>query len=244
MTHRLLLGDCKVRMADLEDGSVDLLLSDPPYGLEFMGKEWDRLGDIGKMSNPGIADDPGFKGFRLPSYGAASNVKCRKCRKWRWDHEGRKCECESPEFPNVGAVAAMLMQKWHEEWLAEIFRVLIPGGQAWIFSGSRTFHRLAMAMDVVGFRDLRLEAWNYASGFPKSLDVSKAMDRYLGCERHVLGSYERFNEASGLVDAGRGERKLSTHFITAPASDEAKAWDGWGTALKPAWEPIVVGFKP
>lgn len=243
MKARLLHGDCVVRMAELAEASVDVLLCDPPYGLEFMGKSWDRIGDIGKMSNPGIPDEPGFKGFRLPSHQASANVRCRRCGRWRWDHESRRCDCDEPDLPNLKAVQAGIMQRWHEGWLREAYRALRPGGFARVFSGSRTFHRLAAAMECVGFRDIGIEAWNYRSGFPKSLDISKAVDRMLGAERQVVGYQHRFHEASGIVDAGRGLRYPVVRELTVPASDDAKAWDGWGTALKPSWEPFLVGRK-
>jgi len=99
------------------------------------------------------------------------------------------------------------MQKWHAEWLAEAYRVLPPGGVLKAFSGTRTYHRLAAAMEAVGFEDVKLVAWAYGSGFPKSLDISKALDK-------------------------RAE------------NDAAKRFDGWGTALKPSWEPVLVGRKP
>jgi DNA modification methylase len=231
-------------MGKMPADSVDVLLCDPPYGLEFMGKEWDRIGDIGKMSNPGISDEPGFKGFRLPSHQASANVKCRKCGRWRWDHEGRRCDCDVPELPNLRAVQAMIMQRWHEDWLREAFRVLVPGGMAHVFSGTRTYHRLAMAMEIVGFEGIRIEAWNYASGFPKSLDVSKAIDKMFGAERKVVGYQDRLQCPNGIVDAGRGLSRPFRRYITEATTDEAKAWDGWGTALKPSWEPFLVGVKP
>ena len=100
---------------------------------------------------------------------------------------------------------------------AECLRVLKPGGYLLAFGGSRTWHRLAAAVEDSGFEIRDSIAWLYGSGFPKSLDVSKAIDKAAGAERDV---------------------------ITAPTTEGAKQWQGWGTALKPAFEPIVVGRKP
>lgn len=248
-------------MAEMEAESVGLVLCDPPYGLEFMGKSWDRLGDVGQSHagfSPGAPAEPGVRGAirALPSYNASGNVRCRKCGRWKWGHRpgdggggGLGCQCEQPDFPNVKAMQGRQMQEWHRAWLEGAFRVLAPGGRAKVMGGSRTFHRLAAAMAQVGFTDITFEAWGYGSGFPKSLDVGKALDRMAGAEREVL--VERtLNCNTFAVDGHSGasqehhRKKPGGASITAPASDEAKLWDGWGTALKPAWEPVLVGTKP
>jgi DNA modification methylase len=129
-------------------------------------------------------------------------------------------------------------------WL-ECLRVLKPGGHILAFGGSRTWHRLAVAVEDAGFELRDSIAWIYASGFPKSLDVSKAIDKKAGAQREVVGqnpySTRRPNAVPGQVmDTGLGVN----HAITAPATSEAEKWQGWGTALKPAFEPVVVGRKP
>lgn len=107
--------------------------------------------------------------------------------------------------------------EWHHRWLVEAHRVLRPGGVIKSFSGTRTFHRLALAMEQAGFALLPTEVWQYGSGFPKSLNVGKAVE-----EKRAEG----------------GEN----HFYTpAPPTTD---FTGWGTALKPAWEPVLVGRKP
>ena len=160
-------------------------------------------------------------------------------------------------------------QTWHEEWLAEAYRVLPPGGVIKAFSGTRTFHRLAAAMEAVGFElvpEESLAAWVYASGFPKSLDVSKAIDKLAGAERQVTGTkpgHEGFDDRAGIssvqslatgVLGGEGgfarpwmndpDAVVRYHQQTAPATDDAKRFEGYGTALKPAWEPVLIGRKP
>lgn len=132
-----------------------------------------------------------------------------------------------------------------EVW-AEALRVLKPGGHLLAFGGTRTAHRLACAIEDAGFDIRDSIAWMYGSGFPKSLDVSKAIDKAAGAEREVVGSDTKARSTSGnsaLPTLG-GETVYQTWDITAPATDAAKQWQGWGTALKPAFEPVVVARKP
>jgi site-specific DNA-methyltransferase (adenine-specific) len=106
--------------------------------------------------------------------------------------------------------------RWHQVWLKEAVRVLRSGGVAKVFSGVRTFHRLAQAMEMAGLEIIRIEAWTYGSGWPKSLDVARALDHTLGVER---------------------EEK------TPPVTEIAQRYDDYGTALKSCWEPFLVGRK-
>jgi DNA modification methylase len=184
----LVHGDCLTLLAELPEGSVDAIVTDPPYGLGFMGKAWDDL-------------PPG------------------------------------------------------EEWAKACYRVLKPGGHLLAFGGTRTWHRLAVAVEDAGFEMRDSIAWLYGSGFPKSLDVSKAIDKAAGATREVTG--ER-RWTSPKMDAGQGVSglRVSGGFageyegervsvpLTAPATPDAEKWQGWGTALKPAFEPIVVARKP
>ena len=170
-------GDCIETMNAMPPESVDAIVTDPPYGLGFMGKKWDDL---------------------PPS----------------------------------------------REWAEACFRVLKPGGHIAAFGGTRTWHRLAVAIEDAGFEMRDSLAWLYGSGFPKSHDVSKGIDRLAGAEREVIGTETRMNEPSGIVNVGQGERVAIERKITAPATPEAVKWDGWGTALKPAFEPIVLARKP
>jgi site-specific DNA-methyltransferase (adenine-specific) len=131
----------------------------------------------------------------------------------------------------------------------EALRVLKPGGHLLAFSGSRTYHRMAVAIEDAGFEIRDQIMWVYGSGFPKSMDVSKAIDKQAGVEREVVG--QTMHARKGVAEAedrstvaagAYGEARLGD--VTVPATDKAKQWAGWGTALKPAHEPIVLARKP
>lgn len=135
------------------------------------------------------------------------------------------------------------------QWAEACYRVLKPGGHIAAFGGTRTWHRLAVAIEDAGFEMRDSLAWLYGSGFPKSHDVSKGIDKLAGAEREVLGVVKRAPGAMGSksrVAYGYRPtvRDTTTANITAPATPEAEQWDGWGTALKPAFEPIVLARKP
>jgi len=260
------IGDCTQRLKDLEDNSVDTVICDPPYGLKFMSKGWDDIGDGSQQ------------------------------------------------------------REWHRAWLTEAHRVLKPNGVIKAFSGTRTFHHLIAMMGELGFSDLRVEAWVYGSGFPKSLNVSKAIEKLGGVDREieiqicsylqsrreelgltlkevdekVFGGTTRYSWVEGRrgdrvylptpcewaklknvlkidsrydsyieeaiptrenrhsTDGGKaktlevvkgnygyqqGDRWGKDYRITMATSKDSKQWEGWGTALKPAWEPVCIGVK-
>jgi site-specific DNA-methyltransferase (adenine-specific) len=141
-------------------------------------------------------------------------------------------------------------KKWDASGIAydvdlwrECLRVLKPGGHLLAFSGSRTYHRMTVAIEDAGF-DIRDQImWLYGSGFPKSHDVSKAIDKLAGAEREAITTAKRSNAKGHVTNYSKWERQ-EEYNITAPATDAAKEWNGWGTALKPAHEPICVARKP
>ena len=144
-------------------------------------------------------------------------------------------------------------KKWDSSGIAysvelwqECLRVLKPGGHLLAFGGTRTFHRMGVAIEDAGFEVRDSIAWLYGSGFPKSLDVSKAIDKAAGAKREVIGQrFDGMSETAMKPDKGWNANSMgATVDITAPATDEAKKWAGWGTALKPAFEPVVVARKP
>ena len=136
-----------------------------------------------------------------------------------------------------------------EIW-AECLRVLKPGGHLLAFAGTRTQHRMAVRIEDAGFEIRDMIAWVYGSGFPKSLDVSKALDKAAGAEREVVGESSRHvgkktQRLEGLNGTSTfAETPGMGAYITAPATESAKQWQGWGTALKPALEPITMARKP
>jgi site-specific DNA-methyltransferase (adenine-specific) len=131
-----------------------------------------------------------------------------------------------------------------EMW-SEVLRVLKPGGHLLAFSGSRTYHRMVCAIEDAGFEIRDQIMWIYGSGFPKSHNIDKAIDKAAGAEREVVKTGFAYGisvgqEAQGYRPADYESKQLSNEAIT----DEAKQWQGWGTALKPAHEPIVMARKP
>ena len=243
----LIHADCLDAMAAMDAESIDAIVTDPPYGLEFMGKSWDSLrpgvNRGGRAPGRSARDDT----KRAPvEYGTAPKrmtyacAECGKRDKFRKDHG-----CESSTWdqlhlqPDTGGYGRA-MQEWHEAWAREAYRIAKPGAHLLAFGGTRTVHRLAAAIEDAGWEIRDMLVWGYASGFPKSLDVSKAIDKAAGAEREIVGEkaltkmnpYAFEDGASGTVP------------ITAPATPDAEKWNGWGTALKPAWEPIVMARKP
>ncbi|AJF40409.1 DNA methylase [Mycobacterium phage Necropolis] len=214
-------GDCLDVLTELPDASVDAVVTDPPYGLEFMGKEWDAP-------------------WRKTS---ASHARAR---------ERRAAELDDPvkgKYIRAGVnayEAGQPFQQWCTQWAAECLRVLKPGGHMLAFGGSRTWHRLAAAIEDAGFEVRDSIAWLYGSGFPKSLDVSKAIDKAAGAEREQVPATGGLHNNANLNDDGWSKIGSSTPMMDgpSPATPEAAQWQGWGTALKPAFEPIVVARKP
>ena len=172
---QLMHGDCLDVLRGMADNSIDSIVTDPPYGLSFMGKKWDY---------------------------------------------------------DVPAV---------EVW-AECLRVLKPGGHLLAFAGTRTQHRMAVRIEDAGFEIRDMIAWVYGSGFPKSLDVSKAIDKAAGVEFDAVPA-----TGVGFMNAeGAGGYNVTKNQLVrkGESTDAARQWQGWGTALKPALEPITVARKP
>lgn len=194
-------GDCLEVLRTLPSDSLDSLVTDPPAGIAFMGKDWDK-----------------DKGGRA-----------------EW-------------------VA------WMTDVMRECLRVLKPGAHGLVWALPRTAHWTATALEDAGFEVRDCVTHLFGTGFPKSLDVSKAIDKAAGAEREVVGvkpGHEDFahRKTKGHIqtDAQHGEHKFSCkdesfkdryHLATAPATDSARQWQGWGTAIKPSWEGWWLVRKP
>lgn len=228
MSVTLYEANCLDVLRSLPENVIDSVVTDPPYGLEFMNKEWD--GPKGFKSSLSDADRSGWQGgggftkpgigerkIEWPSFSAtgrfgAANPTCGTCGGRL--RGAKRCACPDPKWKpigkrrnpeNEGLSNAMtgggmvghmrVYQTWCEEWAHEVLRILKPGGHLLSFGGTRTYHRMAVAIEDAGFEIRDQIGWLYGTGFPKSHNLS----------------------------------------------DE---WDGWGTALKPAWEPLVLARKP
>ena len=129
----------------------------------------------------------------------------------------------------------------------ECMRVLKPGGHMAVFAGARTQDLMGLSIRLAGFEIRDTLGWIYGSGFPKSMDVGKAIDKAAGAEREVIGVKPYTNQdirGNAYESEIARERDRIQATITAPATSEAQRWDGWGTALKPAIEPIILARKP
>ena len=126
----------------------------------------------------------------------------------------------------------------------ECLRVLKPGGHLLAFAGTRTQHRMAVNIEDAGFKIRDMMAWIYGSGFPKSHNISKALDKAAGAEREVTGSRTADDIRGGNMHAANRGVSHTIELRDKPATPEAQQWEGWGTALKPALEPITVARKP
>ena len=177
MTWKILQGDNRDTLKTLADNSIDAIVTDPPYGIDFLGKDWDA---------------------------------------------------------NTGAL----------ETYQECLRVLKPGGHILAFSAARTYHHLAITLEQAGFEIRDQIMWIYSSGFPKSQDVGRSIQRSLGVkEKKIVKSTTGLSHVGGTYAEERAEFAKEYEIVTV-TDPEAKAWEGWGTALKPAHEPIALARKP
>lgn len=306
-------------MKQLPPESVDAVVCDPPYGIGFMGKEWD-----GKA----IEEAAKLDRRRRKDVGPASDSRPGR-------EQPRSASAYGSAAHYAGPVSGgQAFQVWCEEWAREAYRVLKPGGHLLAFGGSRTFHRLTAGIEDAGFEIRDCLSWLYGSGFPKSLDVSKAIDKQRHDRDEVLEvanwlaphvkrigvkvvaeamgvtptmvsqhwcshsqtavpTLEQIDQLLAVLKVERNDvpERIATLIwelngrkgqpgdawfqrevtgqhdqaapgqmwkknngqqadITAkerrdkPATDAAREWQGWGTALKPAWEPCVMARKP
>lgn len=224
-------GDCLDVLRQLPDASVDSVVTDPPYGIRFMGQAWDGA-DIEATVQRGRELNP------MPSSIGGP-------------HGGYRSAAAEAGRYNQTATANRAFQAWVTDWATECLRVLKPGGHLLSSGSSRTWHRLSAGIEDAGFEIRDSIAWLYGSGFPKSLDVSKAIDKAAGAQREMgppvrdeLSHMRGGRYASGPAGFSTERGTTLAARAGAPVTSDAQRWEGWGTALKPAFEPIVVGRKP
>jgi site-specific DNA-methyltransferase (adenine-specific) len=257
-------GDCIEQMRAMEDRSIDAIVTDPPYGIGFMGHEWDQPGEFGpvapdedvplqggkrRRSQPSAAVGAGHARERKPLHGHGTREGVKFGGPTGTDnttHNLRGGAMHAGRY-DLSPTANQRFQAWCEAWAAEAYRVLKPGGHMLVSGGTRTYHRMTAGIEDAGFEIRDCLSWLYGSGFPKSLDVGKAIDKAAGAERPVVGTTRK-----SVASMGPGEGAFSDDAYewqsefnrTGPATPDAERWQGWGTALKPSWEPIVVARKP
>jgi DNA modification methylase len=188
----LYLGDAVELLPLLPKGSIDALVTDPPYGLSFNGQAWD--------------DASGFR--------------------------------ESlPHIDTSGMSAPEVFETWCTAWAAGALHALKPGAYVAAFGGVRTWHRMVRGIENAGFEIRDQIAWLHTTGMPKSRDLSHAIDKHYGMQRsdRVVQSTDH----DGVLGATRTVLSKGT-----PVSEDAARWEGWGTALRPAFEPIIIARKP
>ena len=176
---RVLVGDCLDVMAEMAENSVDTIVTDPPYGLEFMGKEWDKLDGAGRDRRKAIqnsAFEPVCgKGKPMPRIVRSRRRKCAICGLWSGGTANMRCECESPQWEASSYGASI--EAWHYRWAKAVLRVAKPGAMMLAFGGTRTHHRLMCAIEDAGWEIRDVVMWLYGSGFPKSANISKMLDK-------------------------------------------------------------------
>lgn len=174
MNKQLIIGDCLEELDKIEENSIDAIITDPPYELNFMNKGWDNAG---------------------VSFSKSTWEKC--------------------------------------------LRALKPGGYLLAFGGGRTFHRIACAIEDAGFEIRDTIMWIYGSGFPKSMNIGLALDKKNGIKSQIVGEGKCGKNA--MMDGLKGKATYAGSYEVRRAQNE---WAGWGTCLKPAFEPIIVARKP
>lgn len=193
------------------------VIGDPPYGLEFMGKEWDKPRASGEI----IRDPVSLKGFQN---GNGGNPYTRSRIRYGVSND---------------------YQAWVTEWATLLLDFVYPGAVLALFGGTRTYHRLAAGLEDAGWEVFDCMMYLYGSGFPKAADIGKLIDQREGAEREVVCRNPNHRLISGVEYEGIYQGgNTGASMLTAPATDAAKRWDGYKTALKPAYEPIVLCRAP
>ena len=226
--HKIICGKSEIELKRFDDNTFDSCVTDPPYGLEFMGKDWDKFKNGENIAGGTISTEEGSYWKKRPNI---------------------------PSFYQLNNTDLLAFQQFTYEWATELYRVMKSGAHILVFGGTRTYHRMACAIEDAGFEIRDMVEWFYGSGFPKSLDISKSIDKMKGKEREVVGQnlhgvgswmlpHKQNHRADGGTGIGYADGSGKEFDITVPSSEEAIQWDGWGTGLKPAHEPILLARKP
>jgi len=263
--NKIICGDCLEVMKTMPDDCIDTVITDPPYGIGFMGKEWDNF-------------DGNYirKGLKSTKY----NEPVKKGLDKRITKK-RGSMAELAGLYDQSIEAHIKFQEWVRLWATEALRVAKPGSTLLCFGGTRTYHRLACAIEDAGWILKDCIMWLYGSGFPKASDISQTLDKnecrkqlekkldrkptqkefkkawnnfrkVIRTKQHQypdsphLGTYKKVNISSdGIFQSENKNTNLSAIPITTPATPEAKLWNGWKShGLKPAYEPIIVAMNP
>jgi len=217
--NKVYLGDCIELMKQIDSDSIDAIVSDPPYGLEFMGKDWDSFKDV--KGNFGIKGQEG-----------ENDLKVKK---------------GFEALPRFFKQDSLLFQSWTTQWAIEALRILKPGGFLFSMGGTRTYHRMTCGLEDAGFTIKDCIMWLYGSGFPKAQSLDKLIDKKLDNPLETFRVRTDGTSPSGLSpERGWHEHNMKQVYEEKRGtSDLAKLWSGWKTpALKPAYEPVVIAQKP
>ena len=164
-----------------------------------------------------------------PPYGLAFNGQA-------WDDVAGFRE-SLPDLDTDGMSAAEVFEQWCAAWARGVLQVLKPGAHAAVFGGTRTWHRMVHGLERAGFEVRDQIAWLHSTGMPKSMDISYALDRHHGVRRP--DRVVQRSDHDGILGATRAVTDHGT-----PVTEDAIHWAGWGTALRPAFEPILIARKP
>jgi DNA modification methylase len=253
----------------VDESLLDLLddLSDIDGGLDGVGFDLSELEELrlalGELGDEDLDDDllmdgTGTKRIREPATGPGTvtlyHGDCMEVMRWMPENSVDSLVCDPPYAISFmgrnwdGWKSPEDFERWCQEWATEALRVLKPGAHLIAFGATKTHHRLMAGIEDAGFEIRDCGVWAYRAGFPKSLDISKAIDKAAGAVREVIGHKQSgLDKGSGATvsfegSSGRDDTGLVP--VTAPATERAQQWEGWGTALKPAIEPWVLARKP
>ncbi len=203
---------------------ISAIVTDPPYGIGFMNKDWDTYSD---SSLEHYHKDHSFAGNKRPKKASAYTTRATAAGSYDFTLQGQ-----------------INFYNWMLIWAKAMLRITKPGGFLLCFGGTRTYHRLTCAIEDAGWEIRDCMMWLYGSGFPKSHNISKAIDKAKGVK--PVGKKPAYGAIASreLIDE-RGWNNINNALIMPETQTPlAQLWEGYGTALKPAWEPIIVAMKP